>query len=249
MKKSLKFIFLLQITFLVLLNTEIFAQSSLLLESYIRNKYIARGVESSRTPTFEGSLTYSLSDFNAGVWGIFSMDNTYSEIDFTVEYNKDNFRMSFIDYFSPSPVQKINYFDMTKYKSCHTLDIILFYRLKGPLPFGFKWSSYVLGGDYNSQTSKRMYSSYFETSYLYNQKHFDLNLFAGLVPWESWNSSKTAIVHCGFSIEKNLFTFQKISFPMVLNLIYNPTIREANVSLIIGVKKEYKFIKPNGSTI
>jgi hypothetical protein len=140
---------LVPLVVLMLLNGEIYSQQGFIYESYVRNKYVARGFICTNSPTIEGSMTYVHSSYRIGAWGIKSFTENYSEIDLSFEYSKNNFNLSVLDYFNPSTVKIEKYFHMSQYHKNHTLDIVLFYRLRKIVPLGFKWSSYIYGNDYS----------------------------------------------------------------------------------------------------
>jgi hypothetical protein len=86
-----------------------------------------------------------------------------------------------------------------------------------------------------------MVSTYVEFSYLISKKYFDLNLFMGVVPWESWYSDKPSVVNSGLSFESKLINSKDFTIPTTLNLVYNPSTKQLNISLIFGMKqKKYK---------
>lgn len=240
-KKNQVIFKLVTLVVLMLSNGEIYSQQGFIYESYLRNKYVARGFICTNSPTIEGSMTYVQSSYRIGVWGIKSFTQSYSEIDLSFEYSKNNFNLSVIDYYNPSVTKIQKYFHISKYHKNHTLDLVLFYRLQRTVPLGFKWSSYIYGNDYSSLTSKRMVSTYVEFSYLFSKRYFDLNLFIGIVPWESWYSDKLSVVNSGLSLESKLVNSKNFTIPSTLSLVYNPSTKQLNISLIFGMKqKKYK---------
>lgn len=245
-RKKMRTIKLFLIGFSLLLSFPLksFTQQNLLVESYVRNSYIPRGFIGTKDPTIEGSVTYSLSpSYRINFWGISSLVNRYSEIDLTMEYQYKNFTISLIDYYNPSSNQTFNYFNLKKYNTTHTLDLILFYRLNNAFPLGLKWSSYVYGYDHDPATDDRFFSTYLELSYPVIYRRYLFNPYIGFVPWKSWYTSQPAVVNCGVKLDTDLLCSENTCLPATFNMIYNPKMEQFNVNLILGFQLRNKGVK------
>ncbi|MFV0585845.1 MAG: hypothetical protein ACK5NR_01350, partial [Bacteroides reticulotermitis] len=88
------------------------------------------------------------------------------------------------------------------------------------------------GNDYR-ENGKRAWSSYFELSYPFRVRDVDMNIEAGLTPWEGMYSDKFNVVNIGFSATKELKITSDFTLPVSGKLIANPY--EEQVYFVFGI--------------
>ena len=145
----------------------------------LATKYIWRGLESATAPVIAPTIFYNNKGFNVFVFGAYSFDGDYRELDYGLSYTYRWFTIGATDYFYPSPAgESDNYFNFKNKTTGHSIET---YVTLAPekVPLWLTLSTFIYGADHRTD-GRQAYSSYAELGYNYNFKEIhNLSLTLG----------------------------------------------------------------------
>jgi len=201
------------------------------IELTLNSKHLWRGMEVSKTPCLNPQFSLNYNDLFLKVWAAHSIDDSYNEIDFIVEYNYKNFKFSLFDYFCPIKEIPNRWLDFTSDTMRHTLDFVAEYKISESFPLTIMVSN-MFYGDRNTLL-KEQYSTYIQTQYSFDIDNFNTTFFVGFTPYKSYYATKAAVINSGLIVQRKL-QFEKFSMPLSFQFNLNPHKKDAYVNCGIG---------------
>jgi hypothetical protein len=201
----------------------------------IVSRYIWRGMALSSSPAFQPYISCTLGNFEIGSWSSYTFSTEpLQEADLYLGYSVGNLSISLYDYYLPIEMADTseNYFDWNSSTTRHMLEGGIGWSDIGNLPFSFLLAVIFYGSD-KDDTGKNYYSTYFEASYTFDLKGNELNVFAGLSPFEGMYAEKFAVVNLGCSLVKEIKVTDKFSIPLTGKFVINPDARK--VFAVFGI--------------
>jgi hypothetical protein len=203
------------------------------LSADIASRYLWRGMALSSSPAFQPSISCSLGNFEIGSWASYTFAlEPLQEVDLYMAYSVSNLTITAYDYynpFEPSDTSE-NYFDWNSQTTRHLLEGSLQWSGIGDLPFTFLLATIVYGND-KDESGNNYYSTYFEASYLFDLHGMELNVFAGLTPFEGMYGDKFAFVNLGCSLRKEIKITDRFSLPITGSLMVNPNAQKVYAAI------------------
>ncbi|MBB4043435.1 hypothetical protein [Bacteroides reticulotermitis] len=195
------------------------------------SSYIWRGSDSGNA-AIQPSLGLSWKGLTAYVWGSTEFRNKNNEIDLSLAYSYKYLTLYANNYFTQTEEEPFKYFKYNAHSTGHTFEVGAGYLLCESFPLSASWYTTFAGNDYR-ENGKRAWSSYFELSYPFRVRDVDMNIEAGLTPWEGMYSDKFNVVNIGFSATKELKITSDFTLPVSGKLIANPY--EEQVYFVFGI--------------
>lgn len=223
------------------------------------SRYVWRGQDYGNSVAIQPTLALDAFGFSLGAWGSYafsrytywiddttSVQDTYSEVDLFLSYNYKYFTLMLTDYYAPAPLDTLpgaNYFNWNSSTTWHTLELALI--IDGPenFPMEFIASTLIYGADkgkdstgvYGAGTANN-FSTYFELSYQFDVKGFEIKPFIGGIPFgSSWYGPKAGINNAGVSVRKEIPVSKKFSLPVESNLVFNPLSKKVFLVFMISL--------------
>lgn len=194
-----------------------------------------RGIENGTSPAVMPTVGYSKGGFDVYVWGGFAYNDTYREIDLSVGYTWDNFKLELIDYFCP--YKGNDFFDFNKETTTHIIELVTTYEFE-KLPMYITAGSFLFGDDKN-ENGENAYSSYAEVGYTH--KFNEKNSLKGVVG-AALNKSYYNGYEKNFSLANitaaytRVFNFWKFEeFPVTASYTYNPYMEKSYFNVMLTV--------------
>jgi hypothetical protein len=187
-------------------------------------------------------------NFTTGVWGGAGFDGDYREINYYVQYQKNNLSIALWDLFNTTGIETPMVFNYDKLITTHIIDLRTSYRFPDALPIRIEADILLYTGkndreldtnnDYNSR-----YSTYVELSYpvIENQK-VNLSLYVGGVfalngssnLYRADQSKDFGIVNTGFRLLKEISVLD-YKLPVSATAMWNPANKVARLKLDINL--------------
>jgi hypothetical protein len=203
------------------------------LSADIVSRYIWRGMALSSSPAFQPGISCSLGNFEIGSWASYTFAlEPLQEVDLYLAYSVSNLSVTAYDYYNPFEFADTteNYFDWNSQTTRHMLEGNLQWSGIGDLPITFLLATIIYGNDRDT-LGNNYYSTYFETSYLFDLSGIELNVFAGLTPFAGLYADKFAVVNLGCSLRKEIKITDKFSLPVTGSFVVNPNARKVFATL------------------
>jgi hypothetical protein len=199
------------------------------------NLYVWRGIISSPDFNIQPSIQFTKGQFNAGFWGSYAINNTYSEMDMFLAYSIGSFTLTLNDYFVEDKVSvdPNKFFSWKKKSTNHTLEACISFDGTENFPFTFTAATFLFGDDLDDNDNN-FYSTYFELGYSKQIGFCMLELFVGGSPKEGYYSSGPAVVNVGVSLSKEIKITESFSLPLFTSLVVNP--HSQDLFLIFGIQ-------------
>lgn len=189
-----------------------------------RSRHIWRGSLTCNTWNVQPTMNLSKKNILVGVWGAYTVDNSYTEFDLYFSYTMGNFTLALLDYFCPNPADKFsNLFNFNRNSTKHTLDATLSFNGTKKIPVSIMASILFFGDDVNTATGKNYYSTYIETAYHWKPNpKMDVDFHMGFTPFEGYYASQPYVVSCGASVTQRISVTPTFTIPVSGKLIVNP---------------------------
>ncbi len=181
--------------------------------------------------------------FTADLYGFFSLDDTFKEIDFELQYKIKDFDIHLLDCFcrySWYPNEE-NYFDWSKETGNHYLELALCY-VPEKLPFQVKWFTFLYGDfipDGNGQKGKPSFSSFLELEAHHTfGKVCTGSVIVGSSVLKGAYTDYTknfSVVHCEFRAFREL-CLDHVSFPLTVSFVINPYSKKSYLGAMAGIR-------------
>jgi hypothetical protein len=191
-----------------------------------------RGFSLSSVPGIQAETSFSYGNFNFCLWAALASNLKYSEIDLIPSYTIDNFEIMINHYYNPVYGQYNNFFDFGSENNRHSTEIFVIHNAN-KIPLNLSIGTFIFG-DKNSMQQPN-FSTYIEIAYPFSLKWADAEISAGISPFKGYYAQKTAIIHSGFTLSRNIEMKNGFSLPLSLALNYNPHFNKLFVVAKAGI--------------
>lgn len=217
----------------------------------LRTSHLWRGLVINDGMTATGHLHYALGkkrNFTVGFWGGAGFDGKYTEINYFIQYQKNNFSIGLWDLFNTTGIEKPEVFNYDKNSTTHLIDLRTSYRFPADFPLRIEADVLLYSGlndrelnnnnDYRSRNS-----TYVEISYpVIRDQKVNLNLFmGGAFPingkkhlYTNGIESDFDIVNAGVTVSKNIEIFD-YKLPVSATAMWNPANKFARIQLDVAL--------------
>lgn len=217
----------------------------------LKTSHLWRGLVINDGMTATGNIHYALNEgrnFIVGVWGGAGFDGNYHEIDYYIQYQKNNFSIGLWDLFNTTGIDNPDVFNYNKNTTTHIIDLRTSYRFSESFPMRVEVDVLLYSGkndrqfhesnDYNSR-----YSTYVEVSYpVVRNEKVDLDVFLGSGfaldghsnLYRTDQSQNFGIVNTGIKVTKDISIFD-YKLPIAATAMWNPANKIARVQLEINL--------------
>lgn len=186
-------------------------------------QHLWRGFANGTSISIQPSVEYNYKGITGGVWGAWSVDGSYTELDLYIAYSKGDFTATIFDYFCPlNPVESFEFFEISKGKTKHTFDFNLEYASPDKHPFSLLIATMLYGDDLNAETGNSYFSTYIEPAADFHAGKIKYKIFAGFTPFESYYAGKAAFVNTGVSVSRTFMIADRVKLPVKAAFVYNP---------------------------
>lgn len=202
------------------------------------SRYIWRGLPTNLSPNIQPYATLSYKNFAAQVWGSYSLQGQYAEIDLNLSYTLGAFTFSIWDYYNEdeSDLKLNDYFNWstsdTSSFTAHSLEGWVTFNGTESIPISLTLATFFYGNDIDEE-GDNYYSTYLELGYETKIGNTGLSLFAGGTFAKGYYASKAAFVNVGFTATRELKFSETASFPVYGSLILNSDARD--IFLVFGI--------------
>jgi hypothetical protein len=195
---------------------------SVKIKADVYSLHLWRGFANGNSPSIQPYAELNVKNFNMGVWAAYAINGSYSEIDFYINYQLKNLKLSLFDYFLPVTNGKVNsFFDFKKQTTRHAFDFIAEYESDN-FPFRFLFSTIFYGDDKHPLTGNNFYSSYVEIAYKLNALNKKTQFIAAITPYKSYYADNIDFVMAGIKISDQFKISEKFELPISVFLMINP---------------------------
>ena len=223
------------------------------------SRYIWRGNDYGNSAAFQPTVSFSAYGITLGAWGSYalsrskywvndsvSLDAPYMECDLFLAYTYKYFTLVLFDYYTPSPVDSLpgnNYFNWKNNTTFHTLEVNLIFDGPEKFPMHVLASTLVYGADKDKDSTgvygegtKNNFSTYFELSYLFNVKGFELRPFIVVIPFgSSWYGPEGGVTNVGIHVGKEIPVSSRFSIPICSKLVFNPMSKKVYLVFVLTI--------------
>ncbi|MCG9791331.1 hypothetical protein [Flavobacterium algicola] len=217
----------------------------------IETSHLWRGLVINDGMTATGNIHYALNKsqtFKVGIWGGAGFDGNYREINYYVQYQKNNLSIGLWDLFNTTGIETPKVFNYDKLTTTHIIDLRTSYRFPEAFPIRIEADILLYSGlndrelDSNNEYRSRN-STYVELSYpvIVDQK-VNLNAFVGAAfplngskhLFTTKANSDFDIVNAGITATKNIEIFN-YKLPVSATAMWNPANKIARIKLDINL--------------
>ena len=209
--------------------TNVFAQEFYVNADFVSN-YIWRGLKNGNAAV-QPAIGYTIGGFTIEAWGSTEFRKSNNEIDFLLSYEYNNFVISLTDIYTQNDDIKSDFFNYSSRTTGHILDLGLQYTVSEKLPLSIGWYTLIAGNDYK-ENDKRAWSSYVELKYLFTIKDIDLEIEAGLSPWEGMYATKFDVTNIALKATKEFRVTDTFHLPLFGKIGTNP--HEKKLFFVVG---------------
>lgn len=236
--------FIMAILFIVISGNGLFAQtkdtSKINVTTDFVSRYIWRGLDYGKAPSIQPTLSFTKGGFEIGVWGAFSTNRSYYELDPYIKYTLKNFTLTFTDYFVNDNALDPNhtrYFNYDQWTTNHVFEGSLQYKGPDKFPISILVATYFYGNDWKpkkdtTNPTKQNYSTYIELGYTVKCKNKSFDVFLGMTPMSGAYGNTLGVVNTGITAYRTIEISSKFSLPVKASLIANP--QAENLFLVFG---------------
>lgn len=190
------------------------------LEADVVSNYIWRGQNLGHV-SFQPEMSVGWKGLSLTAWGSVGLTghNDASEIDLTLSYKTGGLSLGIVDYWNDEHDKR--YFYYKKDGTGHSFEGFLSYDFG---PVSASWQTFFAGKDYQEDSGKRAWSSYFEVEAPFRLVTCDWEATAGLVPWASgeYETNGFSVTYLSLRATKDIKITQSFSLPLFGQLIANP---------------------------
>lgn len=204
-------------------------------EVMLFSRHVWRGEKMGDQPAVEPSLTLSKGAFSVNVWGAKTFNDSYAELDIIPSYTFGNITLSALDYYNPVKGEDNQFFNFSKEKNRHSLELALNYEASEKLPVNLMWGTLVLG-DKNQDTDKPFFSTYLECTVPFSVWNIDVEPGLGMTPFKGYYADKTAIINANVTLGKEFNLSDHWVIPVQTAAIYNPYTNDFFVTIACGIR-------------
>jgi hypothetical protein len=191
------------------------------LEADVVSRYIWRGLELGHV-SLQPRLSVGWRGLNLtveGNVGLTGHGDDPNEIDLTLAYETGGLSFGVNDYWDDQADQR--YFYYKKDGTGHSFEAFVCYDFG---PVSASWQTYFAGNDYQEDSGKRAFSSYFELSAPFRLLTCDWNVEVGIVPWKSgtYEVNRFNVTNISLRATKAIRITKSFSLPLFGQLVANP---------------------------
>jgi hypothetical protein len=217
----------------------------------LRTSHLWRGLVINDGMTATGYIHYALDkkqNYTVGFWGGAGFDGKYTEINYFVQYQKNNLSIALWDLFNTTGIETPRVFNYNKRTTTHLIDLRTSYRFPGNFPIRIEADVLLYSGLNdrelnNSNDYRSKHSTYVEVSYpLIRDQKVNLNVFMGAAfpingskhLYTNKIESNFDIVNTGMTVTKNIEIFD-YKLPVSATAMWNPANKIARIQLDVGL--------------
>jgi hypothetical protein len=217
----------------------------------LRTSHLWRGLVINDGMTATGYLHYALGkerNFTVGFWGGAGFDGDYTEINYFVQYQKNNFSIAIWDLFNTTGIETPMVFNYDKNSTTHLIDLRTSYRFPAVFPLRIEADVLLYSGLNDRELDRGNYyrsrnSTYVELSYpVIRDQKVNLNIFLGAAfpitggkhLYTSKIESDFDIVNTGLTVTKNIEIFD-YKLPVSATAMWNPANKIARIQLDVAL--------------
>lgn len=206
----------------------------------IVSSYVWRGNKQTGL-SIQPGLGANYKGFSLGVWGSTDIasgaDKGFKEVDFTLGYSVDNFKVALTDYWWDGE-NAFHYFHAPEEGySGHMLEGTVGYTLPKAFPLSVTWNTFFLGKGNKKSNGDNSFSTYVELSYPFSVNNVDLGLVAGFIPWESVvygpHANGFKFTNLALTASSGIKLSDSFTLPVFGNVIFNPAVED--VHFVFGI--------------
>jgi hypothetical protein len=231
--------------------TEITSPSSLDFNVGVATSHLWRGLVINDGMTAMGFIHLALDknqNFTTGVWGGAGFDGEYREINYYVQYQKNNLSIALWNLFNTTGIETPMVFNYDKLTTTHIIDLRTSYRFPKAFPMRIEADVFLYTGkndrelDVNNNYNSR-YSTYVELSYpLVENQKVNVSLYVGGVfalngssnLYRADKSKDFGIVNTGFRLTKDISVLN-YKLPVSATAMWNPANKIARLQLAVSL--------------
>lgn len=217
----------------------------------LETSHLWRGLVINDGMTATGNIHYTFDEkknFTVGIWGGAGFDGKYREINYYVQYQKNNLSIGIWDLFNTTGIANPEVFNYNKLTTTHLIDLRTSYRFPEAFPIRLEVDVLLYSGLNDRQLDdnnvyKSRYSTYTELSYpVIRNKKVNLNVFLGAAfaldgnkfLYTNKEESSFGIVNTGIKATKNISVFN-YKLPVSATAMWNPENKIARVQLDVNL--------------
>lgn len=217
----------------------------------LETSHLWRGLIINDGMTATGNIHYALNEsqtFKVGFWGGAGFDGNYREINYYVQYQKNNLSIALWDLFNTTGIATPKVFNYDKLTTTHIIDLRTSYRFPESFPLRIEADVLLYSGlndrELNSDNDfQSRHSTYVELSYpLIRDQKVNLNAFIGaafpLNGSKHLFTNKVAsdfdIVNTGIKATKDIEIFN-YHLPVSATAMWNPSNKIARIQLDVSL--------------
>jgi len=200
------------------------------------SQHLWRGTAKGAAPAVKPGVRVNiLEGFSVAGGAVYSVDQSYDEVDLSMSYKISDIQISLSDYYSPDEggYKTNRIFNYDKESTDHYLDLELDYQPFQHTPIGFKMATALWGNRFN-QYGENRYSTYLETNYQFKQSDYLLDFFFGISPGNGLYSENFNVVNMGMTFQKMFEYSSEKSFPIAASIVGNPAQKQLHVSFALS---------------
>lgn len=188
----------------------------------VANRHIWRGGVTVDYACIKPSIEYNKNGFTAGAWSVYSLDNSYQEIDLYLGYSIGRFNITVYDFYCPGKNFEGKLFDYNNTSGVHTWDVVAQYKISGDIPLTILGACKVAGN--TDDNGEEIYSTYFELNYLSRIAGKNVIWTVGMSPgytnyteYDNFN-----VVNLSMALKDNIKISDNFKIPVSAELTMNP---------------------------
>ena len=196
----------------------------------LKNMHLWRGFRSTDEALSTAELYYISKDknFTAGFWSGVGFAGNYTEFDYNISYNYENWTFSIWDINNYTNFPDADIFNYDIEDTSRFIDVLVNHKFD-KVPVQLTWSTIVLGRDTYIDSNgnlKNAFSNYVEAGYtLFNNRNSDLSFFVGAAfsfkTDTNFYGSRTGISNIELTYSKTVSLFKKIYVPVSAKAMWN----------------------------
>ncbi|AWG20151.1 hypothetical protein FFWV33_00750 [Flavobacterium faecale] len=217
----------------------------------LETSHLWRGLVINDGMTATGNIHYAVNKsqtMKVGIWGGAGFDGKYREINYYVQYQKNNLSIAIWDLFNTTGIETPKVFNYDKNSTTHIIDLRTSYRFNDNFPLRIEADMLLYSGlndrELNSSNEYRSRNStYVELSYpVIRDQVVTLNAFVGgAFPlngskhlFTNKTESSFDIVNAGITASKSIEIFQ-YKLPVSATAMWNPSNKIARIKLDVNL--------------
>ena len=194
------------------------------------SSYIWRGLDLGHV-SVQPEMSVGWRGLSLTAWGSVGLTNKDDarEIDLTLSYETGNLSFGIVDYWSDDCDKHYFYY---KHDTGHSFEGFISYDFG---PVSASWQTYFAGNDYQEDSGKRAFSSYFELSAPFRLLTCDWNVEVGIVPWKSgtYEVNRFNVTNISLRAMKAIRITKSFKLPLFCRLVANPASK--NFHFVFGL--------------